>query len=230
MIKDYKLQLEEFYEQWRYLNWNNKKEKTKLLGKIDTLTDFLEESESVFVAQTQIRIAYSALMEEYQIAEKYFLKVVEKEEQFANNPDILETTYQGLADLYFETKQYDKSSNIYIKLLKINELEDLIEEDILQMGIAMVNGSKGLYHNKAEELLLFVYNSDVCDEEMDHLMATKANYYLGLARFKLKNYKEAKLYLKNAIILYKQRKWDCENIYQLLNNISDTFEVKPHSA
>jgi len=229
-IKAKKHNLNKHYNEWRKISWDAKEYKLKILNKIDEVLDFLEETDVVYVAQLRIRIAYSVPAAEYQIAEKYFLKVVKNEELFANNPDILETTYQGLGDLYFETIQYDKASDVYIKLLKINKIAVLLEEDILQMGIAMVNHSKGIYHNKAEELFLFVYNSCVCDEEMDHLMATETNYNLGLVKFKLKKYKEAKLYLEKALVLYKQRKWDCENIYQMLNCISDMVDNKPKSA
>ena len=61
-------------------------------------------------------------------------------------------------------------------------------------------------------------------------MATKTNYNLGLVKFKLRKYKEAKSYLEKALILYKQRKWDSKSIYQLLNSIEDTVDSKPRSA
>jgi len=222
--------LNKHYNEWRKISWEAKDYKLKILNKINEILEFIEKTDAAFAAQLRIRIAYSAPKEEYQIAEKQFLKVVEKEELFADQTDILETTYEGLGDLYFEAKQYDKASDIYIKLFEINRIVDFFEEDILQMGIAMLNHSKGIYHDKAEELLLFVYNSCVCDEKMDHLMATEVNYNLGLVKYKLRKYKEAKPYLEKALVLYKQRKWDYQNINNLLNNIADYNDSKPIAA
>lgn len=198
-IEAKKHSLNKYYNEWQKISWKAKEYKLKNLNKIDEILDFLEKTDAVFVAQLRIRIAYLFPVEEYKIAEKYFLKVIEKEKLFANNVDILETTYQGLGDLYFETEQYNKASDIYIKLLEVIEVDDFIEEDILQIGIAMLNHSKGIFNKKAEELLLFVYNSDICDEEMYHLMTTKTNYNIGLVKYKLRKYKEAKPYLERHL-------------------------------
>ena len=218
------------YNEWRKIAWEAKEYKLKILNKIDEILASIEKIDTAFVAQLHVRIAYSVPNKEFKIAEKYFLKVVENEKLLTNQEDILETTYQGLGDLYFNTKQYDKASKIYIKLFDFKEIEDLIEEDILQMGIAMANLDKAKYLLKAEELLSFLYHLDVCDAEMDHLMATKTNYNLGLVKFKLKKNTEAKVYLKKALVLYKQRKWDSKSIYQLLNSIGDTVDSEPTSA
>ena len=227
IIENKKLLLEEYYKQWRNLNWNEKESKSEILTKIDSIAETI--TDSVFVANFQIRIAYSFPKNDYfEIAEEYFLKIMNKKESFANNPEILETTFEGLGDLYFENKRYDKACEIYLQLLDVVEMSDFIEEDLLQMGIAFTNHTKAVYIYEAEELLTEAY--ELSDEGMDHFMTTKTSYWLGVVKYKLMKYKAAKILLENALIRYKRYDWDCKEILRMLDNIDNAQGNKPVSA
>ena len=226
-IEDKKLLLEKYYKQWRNLSWDKKEKKLKFLQEIDTIAETVDDI--VFTANFRIRIAYSFPKNDYfEIAEKYFLKVVNKSELLIDNPKVLEITFEGIGDLYFENKKYDKACDVYNKLLEIVDFKEFIEEDILQMGIAFVNNSKGLFIDKAEELLSVVYK--LSDEEMDHFIITKAGYWLGLVKYKLEKYKDAKILLQKTLIRYKRYNWDCKEIFRMLENIENTQANKPVSA
>ncbi len=224
---NYRKQLEENYNQWRKISWSDIEAKLEMLQNIDKIANYIDDVQ--FVIYYQIRIAYSFPFEQSGFAEKYFLKVLKRIESEADKSDMLETTYEGLGDLYFETKQYGKAGSTYLKLLKIKPIDDFVEEDLLRIATAMVKSEPSFYQ-KAEELLLFVYQSEYCNEEMNHKMTTKTNYYLGLAKYKLKKYGESKSYFEKALVLYKQRKWDNKKILQYLNQIADAIENKPTSA
>ncbi|OQX99602.1 MAG: hypothetical protein B6I20_09775 [Bacteroidetes bacterium 4572_117] len=230
MIDNYKTQLEAYFNKWRKINLEKKEEKKSLLYKIDEVASFLEDSDSVFVAKFYMKIAYFIPAEEYKIAEKYFLKVIKQEKVFKNHVNILEAAYEGLGDLYFEQKLYDKAADAYIKLLEVVEIINFLDEDILQMGIAMLNHSKNSHTEKAEKIIEYIYKLDLCHKDMDHELFTQTTFNLGLAKYKLKKYTEAKPYFKKAIILYQQQKWDCEKIHQYLNSIANHTDSKPMSV
>jgi len=51
------IRLEEYYNQWRKISWDNKEEKLNLLTKIDKIADCIEDEDSEIVAYYLIRIA-----------------------------------------------------------------------------------------------------------------------------------------------------------------------------
>ena len=230
-----KLQKELFqksYDKWRNLDKKKDIAKTKqILYEMDEIAKIINQKDYIFTSSIYVRLAtLSSISKDFETAKKYFTKVTDKAQYLLNDEDILEFAYRGLGDLYFEKQQFKEASKQYYMLQELLQITDFLEEDILQMGIAMVNNSENKYLIKAEELLSFVYQLDICNEEMDHLMTTETNYNLGLAKFKLKKYKEAKPYLKKALVLYKQQKLECNGIYLLLNNIEEITNTEPLSA
>jgi len=219
------------YDIWRGTDTKDKAKRLKILLELDEIAEIINKIDVVFTSAIYVRLAVLSLIaKNYKIAKKYFLKVVNKAEYLKNDNDILEYAYGGLGDLYFEKKQYKKASEQYFLLQKTQDIEELLEEDILQISTAMLNTNNQKYLKVAEQLLQYLFVEGLCDDQMDHLFSTQANNNMGIVKYKLEKYNDAKPYLEKALILYKQRKLDCKNINRLLNNIADTDENKPLSS
>lgn len=230
-IENQKELFQKKYDKWRNVNSKDKVERQKILLELDELAEIINKIDVVFTSAIFVRLAVLSLIaKNFKIAKKYFLKVIAKADYLKKDIDVLEYAYRGLGDLYFEKKKYKKASEQYFLLQKIQDIEELLEEDILQMTTAMLNTNNQKYLKAAEQLLQYLFVEGLCDDKMDHLFSTQANNNMGIIKYKQGKYNEAKPYLEKALTLYKQRKWDCKNISRLLNNIADTDENKPLSS
>lgn len=214
-----KLRFEALSLKYKSIQWSRKKEEAhKTCAQLADVANYIENYDINMAADFFNRTADAfRWQKDFDNAEKYYQKVISYENNIEK--EILIFAYSELGEIYAETNQYDKSYNTILALSKIRE-DYLNDEYVLySFGVAMANHSLGVFLPKAEQILDEAF--EFFDDDNDHIMTTKTSYHLGVLKFKLGKFKEAKFYLKKARIRYERWNWDLSNIDLLLENIEN---------
>ncbi|MBN2891982.1 MAG: AAA family ATPase [Bacteroidales bacterium] len=210
------IKYEAYYNIWHATYSQSRWEASKIIHKLAEITDYFESEKSDLLPKLKLRTAMCyTLHYDYKNAEKYFSKkdVPHTDREFTKEED-------DLIEKYIQSGDYDKAYEIY-QLAEIHE--DNIDDEFtfLNIGIAALNHSSGLFLDKAEEILTKSYM--FFDDECDHLMTTIASYHTGIVKYKFQKYKEAQFYLEKARIRYERWNWGLEYIDKILAEIKNKF-------
>jgi len=210
-----KIRYEAYYNKWHALYTNSKWDAGKICDNMAKVTDFFENIDSPLAEKYRNRTAMAyTLHYGFKEAKEYFFT--------KKNIELVSLDEGEIEDLV-KNGQYDKVCDLYFDWAKINKSDIDDEYVLLTLGIAMLNHSKENYLKKAEKFLVAAYM--IFEDDSDHVMTTKSSYYVGVTKFKLEKFKEAKFYLEKALVRYERWKdiksldWNGADIYKYLDNI-----------